>query len=203
MNNINKTDILQLYQFGPVLAKYKLEDNFVEELYLRGNKTHKDYSSQLAGHIKKENQFDLKDRQWFLNNTNEIFLKYLEVLKLRSLKNKNVSKLELTSLWINFMKNGEFNPIHDHSGDISFVIYVAVPDELIKEKHEFKGKGVGPGTISFLYGEESNSYTSHYNFFPQKGIMFIFPAKLRHFVPPFQSKVIRISVSGNLRFIYN
>ena len=65
------------------------------------------------------------------------------------------------------MKNGEFNPIHDHSGDISFVIYVAVPDELIKEKHEFKGKGVGPGTISFLYGEESNSYTSHYNFFPQ------------------------------------
>ena len=31
MNNINKTDILQLYQFGPVLAKYKLEDNFVEE----------------------------------------------------------------------------------------------------------------------------------------------------------------------------
>ena len=62
MNNINKTDILQLYQFGPVLAKYKLEDNFVEKLYLRGNKTHKDYSSQLAGHIKKENQFDLKDR---------------------------------------------------------------------------------------------------------------------------------------------
>ena len=54
MNNINKTDILQLYQFGPVLAKYKLKDNFVEELYLRGNKTYKDYSSQLAGHIKKE-----------------------------------------------------------------------------------------------------------------------------------------------------
>ena len=132
MNNINKTDILQLYQFGPVLAKYKLEDNFVEELYLRGNKTYKDYSSQLAGHIKKENQFDLKDRQWFLNNTNEIFLQYLEVLKQRSLKKKNVSKIELTSLWINFMKNGEFNPIHDHSGDISFVIYVAVPDELIR-----------------------------------------------------------------------
>ena len=202
MNNINKTDILQLYQFGPVQAKYKVEDNFVEELYLRGNKTHKDYLSQLAGHIKK-NQFDLKDRQWFLNNTNEIFLKYLEVLKLRSLKKTNISKIELTSLWINFMKNGEFNPIHEHSGDISFVIYVALPDEFIKEKHEFKGKFVGPGTISFLYGKESNSYTSHYNFFPQKGIMFIFPAKLKHFVPSLQSKVIRISVSGNLRFIYN
>ena len=39
------------------------------------------------------------------------------------------------------MKNGEFNPIHDYSGDISFVMYVAVTDELIKEKHEFKGNG--------------------------------------------------------------
>lgn len=203
MNNINKKEILQIYQFGPILAKYKLEDNFIQELYKRGKKTSKDYSHQLAGHINKENEFDLKDRQWFFQNTNQLFLQYVELLKTRSLKKKNFNSIELTSLWINFMKNGEFNPIHHHIGDVSFVIYASVPKDIIDEKKNFKGRGVGPGTISFLYGEEADSYTSHYNFLPQKGMMFMFPASLRHFVPPFKSDVTRVSISGNIKFIYN
>ena len=101
------------------------------------------------------------------------------------------------------MKKGEFNPIHSHSGDISFVIYISVPHEIVNECKNYTGTGVGPGTISFLFGEESNSYTSHHSFLPREGMMFMFPASLRHFVPPFKSNVTRISVSGNIDFIYN
>ena len=32
-----------------------------------------------------------------------------------------------------FYEKGEFNPIHSHSGDISFVIYISVPHEIVNE----------------------------------------------------------------------
>ena len=63
------------------------------------------------------------------------------------------------------MKCGEFNPIHFHGDDISFVIYVSLPDEILKEKNEFTDRGTGPGWISFYYGEHSDSYKSLYDFF--------------------------------------
>lgn len=31
------------------------------------------------------------------------------------------------------MKANEFNPPHDHSGDLSFVLYPSVPQEIIDE----------------------------------------------------------------------
>ena len=49
--------------------------------------------------------------------------------------------MNLDKLWINFMKKGEFNPVHDHSGNISFVIYTSVPKEILMENKNFKGKG--------------------------------------------------------------
>ena len=203
MNHIKKTEVLELFHFGPIFAKYNLSDNFIRELNERGNSTNIDYTTKLAGHIKKENEFNRKDQEWFLSETKHVFLNYLQILKKNSLSNKNVTSLELKSLWINFMKKGEFNPIHSHSGDISFVIYISVPHEIVNECKNYTGTGVGPGTISFLFGEESNSYTSHHSFLPREGMMFMFPASLRHFVPPFKSNVTRISVSGNIDFIYN
>ncbi len=32
-------------------------------------------------------------------------------------------------VWVNFMKAGEWNPSHSHSGDISCVTYLQVPPE--------------------------------------------------------------------------
>ena len=36
---------------------------------------------------------------------------------------------------------------------------------------------------------------------PEKGMMFIFPGKLRHSVPPFKSPGTRVSVSGNIELL--
>ena len=68
----------------------------------------------------------------------------------------------------------------------------------IIENNNFKGKGSGPGCISFFHGENHDAYKSEYHFLPKKGYMFIFPAYLRHYVPPFKSDVTRVSVSGNI-----
>ena len=204
MNQINKINKIEFsfYQFGPILVKYKLNNEFINTLLTKGTKSNIDISSKLAGHIDNEKEFSKQDIEWFLNETQEIFLNYVEYLKKNSLKNSNVKTVSLKKLWINFMKKGEFNPIHHHTGDISFVIYTEVPDELKIENKNFKGIGSGPGTINFLHGEMSNSYKTEYNMLPSTGDMFIFPASLRHYVPPFKSDCVRSSVSGNFKFEY-
>tara|TARA_Y100000310_G_scaffold203752_1_gene204009 strand:- start:267 stop:536 length:270 start_codon:yes stop_codon:yes gene_type:complete len=56
---------------------------------------------------------------------------------------------------------------------------------------------VGPGIISFMYGEEQKGIRTGHGITPALNELWIFPASLRHCVPPFKSDVERISVSGN------
>ena len=37
------------------------------------------------------------------------------------------------------MKAGDFNPLHTHGGDYSFVLFLDVPKQLEKEQEDFKG----------------------------------------------------------------
>ena len=53
------------------------------------------------------------------------------------------------------MKGGEFNPEHTHTGQLTWVEYLKVPN-MLKEHEDFKGNGLGPGSIGFHYGEGTN-----------------------------------------------
>ena len=205
MNYINKSlqsnIVANFFQFGPLIAHYKLKDNIIEELQKRGKKTDIDHKAKLAGHICDEKLFNEEDKKWFLNKTNEIFLNFIKELNSRYSIDKEPNSITLQNLWINFMKSGDYNPPHDHSGDISFVIYTDVPSDILIENKNFKGVGSGPGCINFIFGETSKLYKSNFCFVPVKGNMFVFPAILKHYVAPFKSKVTRTSVSGNLFFV--
>ena len=63
---------------------------------------------------------------------------------------------------------------------------------------DFKGTGLGPGTITFFYGEDQKGIVTAHGVRPTESDLWIFPASLRHMVPPFRSDVTRISISGNL-----
>jgi len=113
------------------------------------------------------------------------------------------SSLEVSSMWINYMKSNEFNPPHNHNGDLSFVAYPDVPTEIIKENKLYKGTTIGPGGISWFYGYHLNQqYLDEVRIMPQAGDLFIFPSSLKHWVYPFRSEVERVSVSGNIKFNY-
>ena len=49
-----------------------------------------------------------------------------------------------------------------------------------------------------MYGEGPRDAVTYMSYFPTDGDMFIFPAWLKHWVSPFNSDCVRVSVSGNV-----
>jgi hypothetical protein len=112
-------------------------------------------------------------------------------------------KLVLESAWVNFQKKYEFNPPHNHSGIVSFVIWLNIP---FRKEDELKGSpGVEsnrhiPGCFNFHYTNILGEITS-YPIYADKSLenhALIFPAKLSHSVTPFYSSdEYRVTVAGN------
>jgi len=114
--------------------------------------------------------------------------------------------LELHSLWVNYQKKYEFNPVHIHDGLFSFVIWHKVPYHMKDEKARFphmKESEIRAGHFVFLMPNELGHVSSHT--IPAdnewEGKMALFPASLNHQVYPFYtSDEYRISISGNIGF---
>jgi len=161
----------------------------------------------LAGYI--DNEYYYEDyEEWFIPKFTPYINEYIEALRARWIKQAGQPKFkyaDLTSLWINYQKANEYNPPHNHPGDLSFVIYLQVPDEIKKENEKMKGvrNNNGPGAINFDYGIAMPFSINVFSKMPSVGDLFIFPAWLTHYVHAFKSDVERISVSGNIVFKYD
>ena len=111
----------------------------------------------------------------------------------------------LNSLWVNFQKKHEFNPMHDHGGVYSFVIWMQIPTSYEEQrKLPICAESNADGNISnfaftftntlgricqFVYNMEKDA----------EGYMVIFPSELKHEVFPFyENDGERISISGNV-----
>lgn len=112
--------------------------------------------------------------------------------------------LGLTQLWVNFQKKHEFNPNHNHSGVLSFVIWVKLPYDLKEELDASPGKysnGNVASAFQFTYSDTLGSLKTHSLFLDKssEGKILLFPNKMMHCVYPFYtSNEYRISVSGNI-----
>jgi len=190
------------YYWGHCLTRFKLDDTLCKELLKRGNLLKEDARPDLAGHIQKELRYTTDDIEWFLPKFMPVLSDYTGFMKKYYNKDVNVG-FTLKDLWINYMKNGEFNPIHVHSQDLSFVIYLQVPEKLKIENKNYKGTdSAGPGGIKFLNGMNNNVFDiTEVPVFPEENDCYIFPASLHHMVHPFKSDCERVSVSGNIEFI--
>ena len=187
------------YNWGPCVNKLKIRDNFKELLLKEAKKSKMDYRHKLAGQIESQIGFSQKSKDIispelakYLGVHDQMFQKY------QNKPYERPPKYALSALWTNYQKQNEFNPPHDHDGDLSFVIYLDIPNEILEENKNYVGKSCGPGGIQFLYGEGNRRAITYMSEVPQTGDMFIFPAWLKHWVSPFRSDVTRISVSGNV-----
>ena len=217
------------YHFGPFLMNKKVErslyDALCDDIRDVVMKEQIDYRQDLAGKIEKEYQFnsELTEKyncallpyvSQYLNN---LVYDWAEAEKDASVEDDLIEiekNMHLTSMWVNFQQKYEYNPVHHHIGDISFVLYIDVPDVIYQESPQ--GRGYPNGTIAFthqldLAPEVSiNSWRARKQLSnilrplsttgglkPTNGDLLMFPSYLCHSVESFYSDVTRVSISGN------
>jgi hypothetical protein len=112
--------------------------------------------------------------------------------------------LKLGNTWVNFQQKGEFNPIHNHTGMYSFVLWYKVPYFMNIEEASGpgrKGNSNRAGKFEFSYTNILGDITGSILNVDKtwEGRIALFPAVLNHQVFPFySSNDYRISLSGNL-----
>jgi hypothetical protein len=167
----------------------------------------KNANTILAGHIKDEYHIKVtNDYSNYIcrcldnNSITSFYLNKIDIL------NKNCPII-LDKSWINFQKKHEFNPLHDHTGIFSFIIFMQIPYKLEEEFKVYADtNGQHTSCLSFAYTDTNGSVVTKTCFVDESYLykMLIFPAKLKHIVYPFYtSDEERITVSGNVKFLIN
>jgi hypothetical protein len=163
-------------------------------------------NSDLAGNIK--NEFALTKSVDYLEKLVLPFVitydKEYDYLKRTSILTKDLPMV-LDTPWVNFQQKHEFNPPHNHSGVMSFVIWMSIPYSI--EEESIKGPGAESlhpvaGYFSFhftnIIGQIDNEPIPVDR--QMENVMALFPSSLNHSVFPFYtSDKYRISVSGNFK----
>ncbi len=183
--------------WGPWLVHMQVENEFIEYLEQAGKQLKQSHVKNLAGEIEKELLFtDHRKIEKYLKPHIDFYIKaYNEV---RQPRHQFRPLHKLVSCWINYQKKGEYNPIHLHENcDISWVIYVDVPEEIYDEPKV--GNRYAPGVVSFYYGDRNLFNANQYPVKPRTGDMLIFPSFLQHSVQKFDTDVVRTSVAGNTK----
>ena len=166
------------------------------------NITGKSYNKFLAGNLK--HQYELIECQKVVFDFVQEIAREFVVFNNKFFICDKEHKFKMPSLWVNFQSKYEFNPLHHHSDDISFVIWKTIPFDLNDEMNRDSVKNSGAplaSTFQFYYNTVLGGIQSHtiYTDKSYDGKMIMFPSELNHCVNPFYtSDNYRISIAGNL-----
>ena len=103
--------------------------------------------------------------------------------------------------WVNYQRQNEFNPLHDHTGIYSFVIWMKIPTSYEEQNLNNISNTKRISSFDFYFTDTLGHPMNYsYELSPEmEGIMLFFPSTLQHQVYPFYNcDDVRISVSGNL-----
>ena len=171
-------------------------------------------NQNLAGNIKHEykiyNYISEDTKSWLKKTASNYFLNHSSLQKTYERRYSNNTEIRVNpnftftdEVWVNFQKKYEFNPIHNHAGVISWVLWLDIPYDIEEEKA--KGPGATsnsntPGHFIFVFNDQHSIITieipadKKYN-----GRILFFPSTQCHCVHPFYtSDDYRVSISGNL-----
>lgn len=215
----------KLYKYGFSLCK--LPPNVYEDITPNISKIFNNFDksehigSKLAGHLDKEYTIILPEsfNEWLkgyvnLYNENSGYVDSFASLTPISegmSSNQNPLQLKNMTTWINFQSKHEYNPLHIHSGVLSWVLWYHIPYSMEDEKKYGPGKYIeeknnnrnANGGFSFAYPLGQTIQTT---FIPVdkewNGTIALFPSSLNHQVFPFYtSDEYRITLSGNIGLV--
>jgi hypothetical protein len=196
----------EYFGFGPYLASFNVDPAFTNRMLQTGRKLKQSHKKNLAGKIKTELLYDHKGKdRWITESYYPFIESYLRgYKKFAHMSLNHITGISLSSIWINFQKKNEFNPIHTHTNCIlSFVHWIRFPQTIMKERKKDVTTSAGPGGITFHFGEDQPFVLTVREFLPKENTLMIFPSTLKHEVIAFKSDVSRISVAGNIILHYD
>ena len=185
--------------------------NIINDIYVKRRNELYPANKQLVGKIKNEHSlfFDgapnnkmqphrhLPDNvmQWFWQK----FKHYLNWNKI------NEYKMHLNSIWINEMKEHEYNPVHIHQGTLhtglSSVMILKLPEQTgIEYSAEDKPMN---GTLQILGNSSGQFCNSDYGPKLKERDFYVFPYDMRHCVYPFNGPGFRRTLSCNCDVDYD
>jgi len=187
------------------------EMNFLKDAMSEENL--EDYRGQLVGNISRSELIEDKNN-WFYETvikklTERLFYRNWDnYYKYHIEKEEPSPEFRLESLWVNYQKQHEFNPMHDHSSLYSFVVFMKIPTHW-KEQHDIPSSkfSAEPQASNFVFispntrGSKLSTLALSLRLGPEdEGKLVFFPSELKHQVYPFYgTEEERITISGNVQ----
>ena len=215
--------------FSPLIIETSVPEKFVNIINKVGDEVLSDeqksaqwdWSNNLVGKVHKEIQIPMVNRSegdYCKDIMRSMCVAYLKNLidkkrafisdemilhhPVRGNPNPTNENINISQSWIVSQYKGEYNPWHQHSGDLSGVIYLKIPKDMNKfYEEESKDHYPCSGMIQFMQGDKQSLRSDTLTFRPEVGKMIIFPSWLKHSVYPFDANGERRSMSFNAYYV--
>ena len=177
--------------FGPLIAKAKVAAALVDQLNRFADTIVAD-GKGMEFIVPQDVAFG--DEHSLAAQTEQLITRYLQ-----HVDGMRVDAVEFQAFWIVSQYQSTPSPVHFHSGDLSGVLYLKVPDVANESAEEMKTyiSGRHAGYINFIDGGRQQFSRSIISFKPKVGDFYIFPGWLLHGAEPFRGTGERRSLAFN------
>ena len=186
--------------------EYKLNSQEMDYVWRCIKNKKEDLKHTLVGHVSESNTLVDRSDWFFINTLKPLIGKYENEWRNigSSIPTNRAHPYHMSRWWVNYQKQNEFNPHHNHTGVYSFVIWMKIPYNWKRQNQkDIARKSNEPhiGSFQFTYLNILGDMRPH-NYYissQDEGTMLFFPSRLYHQVYPFYDcNEDRISVSGNI-----
>jgi hypothetical protein len=178
--------------FGPMIARMRLPEALVGRINRYADtRVSPDRSTEF---LLPEPFVSEGGEQSLARHTARLIGRYLA-----RLEDTRLDKVEFENFWIVSQYASTPSPVHFHSGDISGVLYLRVPEIENEDEEEAKTyiSGRQAGYINFIAGGKQRFAKTLISFKPRPGDFYVFPGWLLHGAEPFRGRGERRSMAFN------
>lgn len=177
--------------FGPLIAKTEVPMALVDRLNAFADSLTSDGKGM---EFVVPQQVAFGDQHSLASLTERLIVRYLE-----RVDGMRVDEVTFQAFWVVSQYHSTPSPVHFHSGDLSGVLYLKVPEVANESAEERKTyiSGRHAGYINFIEGGRQQYSRSIISFKPKVGDFYIFPGWLLHGAEPFRGIGERRSLAFN------